>query len=616
MLENLHFIRPQWLWLLLVNILPLLLWLKSKQGFSPWRRICHNHLLKYILGEGSNISFAPFFLFFITWSLAVFAGSSPSTEKYPMPTYRVTTPIVILLDASLDMNVKDLAPSRFDRAKFKIMDFIKTIQGEKVALTVFSDYPYTIVPFSDDKTVLENALKTLSLSIMPSYGHNLTKALVEAENMLKAINEKGNIIIFTASAGSNISETIDEARKIASQKHQISIVGVGTSKGDILYNQSGGFAKDNQGKPLFSKLDSRGLDIIATAGGGTYSEISLNDSDLKKIYTPKNIDSFNISYKKTEIKADEWQDLGAKFLIIVLILASFAFRKGWLGCIALFIIMTPIEAKAFSLSDWFLNDNQKAKIMLEDNNFEEAAKLFKDKNWQAVSKYRAGDYKGAQEIWQKQKDETNLYNQGNASALAGDYQKAIDYYNQVLALNKNHKDAEFNKNLVEKLLQKQQSSSDNQNKDDNKQNQPQNNQSADNKQQQNQNNNQQQQENQDKKQEQNQKQLEKNNQSQKNENQPQNASEQSKQQPSPQQEEAQKKQEQQEARKALAEQKINKDKNQEEPQNSSENTPIPKKLNEKEQAAKQLMDRIEDDPGELLKNILSLRYQALESKRK
>ena len=68
-------------------------------------------------------------LFTLAWILAVIAGAGPSFEKNEVSTYKITTPIVILLDASNKMTGSDIAPNRFDRAKFKIKEMVlSTVQ--------------------------------------------------------------------------------------------------------------------------------------------------------------------------------------------------------------------------------------------------------------------------------------------------------------------------------------------------------------------------------------------------------------------------------------------------------------------------------------------------------
>ncbi|GIT08523.1 MAG: hypothetical protein CM1200mP30_21530 [Pseudomonadota bacterium] len=78
-----------------------------------------------------------------------------------------------------------------------------------------------------------------------------------------------------------------------------------------------------------------------------------------------------------------------------------------------------------------------------------------------LSTYRSGDFEKAAEQFAKQDNTRANFNRGNALAFAGRLQDAIDSYEKVLSDNPQHKDAKFNKKLVEDLLKKQNKSQQN-----------------------------------------------------------------------------------------------------------------------------------------------------------
>jgi len=84
--------------------------------------------------------------------------------------------------------------------------------------------------------------------------------------------------------------------------------------------------------------------------------------------------------------------------------------------------------------------------------------LFENPDWKAAANYKAGAYDKALESLVPKPDEKNaavLYNQGNALAKSGQLEPAIKAYEKALALNPNDDDAKYNKELVEKALEKQ-----------------------------------------------------------------------------------------------------------------------------------------------------------------
>lgn len=79
-----------------------------------------------------------------------------------------------------------------------------------------------------------------------------------------------------------------------------------------------------------------------------------------------------------------------------------------------------------------------------------------DPQWQGVADYRAQNYSAAASAFAQQDTETANYNRGNALAKAGDYQQALAAYEKALQQNPQDADAKYNRDLVKKLVQKQQ----------------------------------------------------------------------------------------------------------------------------------------------------------------
>ena len=77
--------------------------------------------------------------------------------------------------------------------------------------------------------------------------------------------------------------------------------------------------------------------------------------------------------------------------------------------------------------------------------------LFKDPTWKAVAYYRDEAYEKAAHLFEKEHTAEGSYNAGNAWAALGNYQKAIRSYTRALALDPDHKDASYNRALLQKL---------------------------------------------------------------------------------------------------------------------------------------------------------------------
>jgi Ca-activated chloride channel family protein len=138
----------------------------------------------------------------------------------------------------------------------------------------------------------------------------------------------------------------------------------------------------------------------------------------------------------------------------------------------LLVIILPATASAWQWADLWKTPDQQGIKLLENGKADTAVHVFKDKNWQAVSFYRSGDYEKAFKQFNENKTSDGQYNAGNAAAFEGKYQDAIAAYDKAIALNSNNNDAIMNREIVKKLLvQKQQQPQQNQQQKQNQQNQ-------------------------------------------------------------------------------------------------------------------------------------------------
>jgi len=106
--------------------------------------------------------------------------------------------------------------------------------------------------------------------------------------------------------------------------------------------------------------------------------------------------------------------------------------------------------------DLWLTKDQQAQRQLEAGEPGDAAALFEDAEWQAVAQYRAGDYRESARNFAELEDTRSLYNLGNALARQGEFESAIDAYDEVLEIDPEHADAKYNRDLLEQVQQQQQ----------------------------------------------------------------------------------------------------------------------------------------------------------------
>ena len=125
------------------------------------------------------------------------------------------------------------------------------------------------------------------------------------------------------------------------------------------------------------------------------------------------------------------------------------------------IVLTswPSLTQAWEWRDFFINDNQRAYELLEEGQAAEAAQTFDDSTWQGIASYKAQEYEEALQYWSNEESPITSYNRGNALARNGKLPEALEAYDRALASEPDWEDAQFNRDLVAKLLESQQKQS-------------------------------------------------------------------------------------------------------------------------------------------------------------
>ncbi|MEQ1543929.1 VWA domain-containing protein [Methyloglobulus sp.] len=468
-LSDFHFIRPYLLLALLPYAVLLVMLVRSKLSHGNWAAVCDEALLPYLLQDKAVAqSRWPLVTGAVAALFAIIALAGPAWERLPTPVFRNDSALVIVLDLSRSMDAADIKPSRLVMARYKIADILKQRKDGQTALIVYAGDAFTVTPLTNDTETIDNQLSALTTGIMPSDGNNTTRALEKAVELFKQAGlQKGQILLLTD--GGNTNDALSKARSL--DAYQLLVLGVGTSGGAPIALDTGGFLKDDQGGIIVDKLDVSGLGKLAQAGNGAYQSLTADDADIQALLSTVASQSHVKGEKNENLLLDQWRDLGPWLLLLVLPLAALSFRKGLLGVVFLLLLPFPKNSYALDWQELWKTKDQQAQEAYNNGQFDKAAELFENPDWQA-----AAQYKSDQTIKGEMKDAKTAvgdYNQGNVYAVRQEYDKAIGAYAK--ALNKSpdkqlKDDIEYNKKLVEEALQKQQQEKkQNQQKKDNKQ---------------------------------------------------------------------------------------------------------------------------------------------------
>lgn len=281
-----EFAQPLWLYLL---ILPLLLLLFSKilkQRFSINHRIqqfADPHLLPYLLiNQETTKKPKVNKMWFILWLLGVLALAGPRWDYEEQPVVRKFANLMILLDLSDSMRVKDLAQSRLEQALQDIDELLKEKQEVYVGLIVFAGIPHLVTPLTDDYNTIKRLLYKIDFDLLQENdkGSRLTLALTEASRWLTDPNSAALLI----SDGEFTPEDLQTSIDILKQKHfHLHVLGVGTPQGDYIPLKDHSWLKDAQGNIVISKLNETTLQQLATTSSGIYRRADYRNEDTQAI---------------------------------------------------------------------------------------------------------------------------------------------------------------------------------------------------------------------------------------------------------------------------------------------------------------------------------------------
>ncbi|MEM7145272.1 MAG: VWA domain-containing protein [Verrucomicrobiota bacterium] len=275
MWDAFHFIRPAWL--LAAPLAGLVWWLhrNSRDPLRGWRKIIAPELLKPLtLGASDDNHWRPF-LPLLTWLLAVLALAGPTWKPEPSPFADDPVPLMIVLDAGESMELKDMPPSRIERAHLKIADLADGRKGQPLGLVTYSGSSHLVLPPTRDTAIVAQMAAEITPSIMPKPGDDLANALKLANQQLSDLG--GSIVVVSDNISSNQDEALRTYRKESrTPVHFLAIARPDTPELDSLRSAASALdasltliAPDSSDIETLVSKTARAPVAVAAAGQGT-----------------------------------------------------------------------------------------------------------------------------------------------------------------------------------------------------------------------------------------------------------------------------------------------------------------------------------------------------------
>jgi len=450
--EAFRFLRPIWL-VTLPGLFACGWWVRRREANTHLGEgVIASHLLGPLTVDRRRPRrFRPSDLIIATAMLCAIAAAGPAWRRVIPPFFAETAPVVIALEVSSSMLASDVAPSRLERAKQKILDLIELRTGARTGLVAYAGSAHSVMPLTDDPGVLKIFLEGLDPEMMPEPGDNATAALALAQQMLVGEPEPGTIVFVTD--GIPASEAAMFVRDEDSRVASVVALVIGSSEGGPVRLSDGHLALGEDGRPLDTSVDVEGIANLESQGVFVV-RASVGGADLVRL-------TRRIRSNRERAGEDQqlaYRDDGHLLFLPAALIGLLWYRRGFtmqwilIAILPIGIAVPRVAAADSALLDLWLTPDQQGRWMMEEENPEAAASLFEDPMWRGVALYRSGKYELAASAFGAVGSADGEFNLGNVRMRQREYRQALTSYESALLLDPEHAGARTNRDVVKEIL--------------------------------------------------------------------------------------------------------------------------------------------------------------------
>lgn len=312
-MKGVTFLNPEFFWLFLLLPLPILweIWKRNKK---------QSHLTISSLKGFKNtpnwlgqLRYILVVLRIAALSLLIIALARP--QKVDISNKTKTTKgidIVMAIDVSASMLAKDLKPNRIEALKKVASEFVENRTNDRIGVVVYAAESYTRTPVTIDKSIVQEALRTIKYDNVLKDGTGIGMGLATSINRLKDSKAKSKVIILLTD-GVNNSGFLEPASAAELAKEygiKVYTIGIGTNgvaefpyaltpEGEMLF------------RPMQVEIDEALMKDIAKTTDGKYFRAT-NNKKLREIYNEIN------KLETTEIEELKYFHYDEKYRLLVL----------------------------------------------------------------------------------------------------------------------------------------------------------------------------------------------------------------------------------------------------------------------------------------------------------
>ena len=283
-------LRPELLWWALAGLALALLggWAVARRARAVRALVSARQLERFVPDLSHNRPRARFLLAGLALAFLALAAAGPVRGHTLREVRRRGLDIVVCVDTSRSMLVRDLRPDRMSRARREVRGLIDRLRGDRMALIAFAGDAREVAPLTHDQIALATLLESVTPAENEKGGTDLGAALERALALFDGRTGAHECVVVLTDGEDLEGRGLEVARGAGERGVKVFVVGMGTEAGGKipLDRPDGGesFLRDKQGQEVVSTLQGGSLEAVAKATGGDYLPADASAAPLEELY--------------------------------------------------------------------------------------------------------------------------------------------------------------------------------------------------------------------------------------------------------------------------------------------------------------------------------------------
>ena len=482
--NRLTFASPEWLWAFL--LLAPLFWVfidAGRKREALLARILAPRLQQSLAGQVSlfkrNLRIASLLL---AIACAITGMAKPRYGSIDQEIKSRGRDVILAIDTSRSMLSTDTAPTRLGRAKLISQDLLNLLRGDRVGLIAFAGTSFLQAPLTLDKGAVLTSIDDLDTNTIPKGGTDIASAI----RLAIAAFGKGETMsraLVLMTDGEELDESgVEAAKEAEAAGVRIFTIGFGSAAGSLIPIKTeegrNDFVRDENGRPVNSKLDAPRLNEIAKVTGGFSLPYGQDAASIiyEKGIVPMDQQETGVLSAHKPIERYAWPVGVALLLLTLWSILGEGRRQKVLPMVGVLMMLgfflqgsTRVEAASSGISDYQQGNYQGALKDFEQR-LQSGSTTPEIRFDAGAAAYKAGDFKKAAEYFSAAMTSTDpkirdaaTYNLANSLVRSGesadgkeaklsDWNNAMQHYETVLKDHSSDARAKENRDIVRKLI--------------------------------------------------------------------------------------------------------------------------------------------------------------------